>query len=593
MNRRSKALAALTSLLLSSCSLQTVSTADRVNGEAMGDAARRMDEARQPLRPDLLSSVRVEDGIFTTATAHRSDRGEPLPRKWEREDGFVIQQATLMPLFEIGTKITDVTGIPVEFAPDVFEAMGSATATGAPAPGGTAGPMGLTAPAPPNLNSMLGTMGLSGPTAAGNTAGASGNMIRPISGTRAAMKVDFKGRLSSFLNQVSTQFGVAWEYSGGQVRVFKNATRTYTIHALPATIVMSSALTADSAAASGGGGGSSGGVSGGSNQKIANAVNIDTWKDIGNAVTTLVGSFGKVSSSVSTGTITVTAPPSVLAKVETYVSGQNARLARQVTVSVQVLNVAVTDDDNATFDLAGALKDATRYGFAFGNAASTAASAISAGTPGIALNILKPTGTAGQLSGTSGIISALSTKGKVTVKTTANLTTANGVPAPLQIANTRGFVQTITVSNGVSAGTSTNSQNTTITPGTVTTGFSMSLLPRIDPDGQGLLMQFGISMSELNGPTDGFRQFSAGGNTIQLPDINSRNFVQQAFVPNGATLVLAGFEQTQDHSTHSGMGMSDFWALGGGQTGQHERNIIVILMSPVVVSQQLPLITSD
>ena len=63
MSRRSKALAALTSVLLSGCSMQTVGTAERVTSEAMRDASHKMDEARQPLRPESLDSVRIEDGV--------------------------------------------------------------------------------------------------------------------------------------------------------------------------------------------------------------------------------------------------------------------------------------------------------------------------------------------------------------------------------------------------------------------------------------------------------------------------------------------------------------------------------------------------
>jgi type II secretory pathway component GspD/PulD (secretin) len=129
----------------------------------------------------------------------------------------------------------------------------------------------------------------------------------------------------------------------------------------------------------------------------------------------------------------------------------------------------------------------------------------------------------------------------------------------------------------------------------VTTGFSLSLLPRIDVGGDGLLMQFGINTSDLNGATNGFDVYTTpdGKNSVQLPNINSRNFVQQAYIPNGSTLVLAGYEQQQNSGTKSGVGDANFMGLGGQQIGKKERDIIVILLTPIVLPAGDPLISTE
>ena len=444
---------------------------------------------------------------------------------------------------------------------------------------------------------MLGSMGLApnsagGGFAAGNTAGAQGAYIRPLTGTRTAMKVDFSGALSQFLNQMSAHFNVSWEYTGGEIRVFRSVTRTFTVHALPSTIDLKSTLTADSTS-SGGSGAQGGGATAGSNQKVNSAVTVEIWKDISGAVNTIVGSSGHVSTAVSTGTITVTAPPQIISRVQAYLDGQNERLNKQVAVSVQVLNVSVRDTDNYGFDLNAVFSRAGQYGLSLaGPAASVPATA---GAFGFTVLSQKPV-LGGDVSGSKAIIEALSTAGRVTVKTTASVTTLNGVPAPLQVANTRGYVQNVSVSDGTTTGGSGAAvSRTQLQTSTVTTGFSLSLLPRIDSESNGLLLQFGINISELNGPNDGFNDFSTkdGSTRVQLPNINSRNFVQQAFVPNGATLVLAGFEQTSNTGNRSGVGSPGFMGLGGNQGGSANRDMIVILMTPVVLSNTAPLITTD
>jgi type IVB pilus formation R64 PilN family outer membrane protein len=577
-----------TAMMLSGCSYGNVSGAEKQAEGSSRDMTRLLDQARHPLLPANLDRVKQTDDVYTDGgVARRSDRGSPLPTTWERPQGFTLVRSTPMQLFEIGTAITDITRLPVTFAPDVF----SSTQV---APVATPTMQGAPVTQSPDLNSLLNGMGL-GANQGGNTAGVVGNSIRSVTGNRTAMKVDFNGRLSQFLNQVSAQFGVAWEYGDGEIRIFRNITKTYTIHALPSNISLSSALTADNnaAASTGGTGGTSSGATGGSNQKVTSDVSIKIWDDITKAVNGIVGSQGTVTTAVSTGTITVTAPSPVISKVQSYLDGQNERLSRQVSVSIQVLSVQLTDNDNYTLDVAGLFSQAGNYGIAFGNAAggavSLAGGVLNSVTPlvsgnGGGANI----GVAnGPLKGTSALIQALSEKGRVSVKTTTSVTTLNGVPAPVQVANTRGYVASISVSNyGGSSSSGTTSQ-TSLTPGSVTTGFSMSLLPRIDPDGEGLLMQFAINLSDLQGAQNGFDTFSTNGSTIQLPNINSRNFVQQAEVPNGSTLVLTGFEQVNDNADRKGTGDPSFMGLGGSQVGTRGRTAIVILMTPTVVTSRL------
>lgn len=589
MNRIGPSVAALAAVLLSGCAYRSVGPSEQASEGTMRDAQRLLAESRRPLEPAQVGPVRLVDQVYTSGTARMAENGAPLPRQWERDNGFVLRRATLMRLFEVGSAITEVTRIPVSFAPDVMGPGGTGAAAAAPAAGPAAGPAG----APPDINAMLSGMGL-GPngapapvTAAGNIAGASGGMIRPLVGTRDAMKVEFQGRLSQFMNQMSSHFGVAWEYRNGEISIFRNITRTYTVHALPSNIALSSSLSAENTA---GGSGGSAGATGGSNQRVTSDVSVKIWDEVKAGVDGIVGTYGRVSASLSTGTITVSAPPQVLARVQSFLDGQNERLGRQVSVSVQVLQVELTDGDNYSLDLQGVLNQAGNLGvgFGFGNAASMAVSAVApamaTGIPGVGMGVLNPNS---RFSGTNAIVQALSTRGRVSTRQTASVVTLNGVPAPLQIANTRGYVRQVSVTSGASGGPGGSTTQTTLETGTVTTGFNLSLLPRIDPDGQGLLLQFGVNLSELVGSVNGFEVFSSNGSTVQLPNVNSRNFVQQAEVPNGATLVLTGFEQVNETAQRAGAGLPEFMGLGGRQNASRGRTAVVILMTPTVVSRRV------
>jgi type II secretory pathway component GspD/PulD (secretin) len=116
----------------------------------------------------------------------------------------------------------------------------------------------------------------------------------------------------------------------------------------------------------------------------------------------------------------------------------------------------------------------------------------------------------------------------------------------------------------------------------VTAGFNLHLVPRVDRSGD-LLLQYGINISELTGSQDGFDTFETGGQTVQLRRMNQRNFIQQARIPNGNTLVLAGFEQVRSSANKSGLGPSQIPFLGGKSTVAMQREIVVIAITPTIL----------
>jgi type IVB pilus formation R64 PilN family outer membrane protein len=261
-----------------------------------------------------------------------------------------------------------------------------------------------------------------------------------------------------------------------------------------------------------------------------------------------------------------------------------ALMSKQVALSVQVLSVTLDDNGSMTNNI-GVLFRGSKFGAALGTGAQSNADPLagvignlSGTSPGFGWAILN-----GQLNGTNSVVTALSQNGKVSVVTTASLTTVNGAPVPLQVVNRRGYLASVATTqlSGTSGGTAPGSQST-LTPGEVTTGFNLQLVPRILKDGN-LILQYGVAISELVGSQDGFETFTSSGNTIQLPNVNMRNFVQQSIVPNGATLVLAGFEQVRAADKRSGLGHPDFFQLGGSRSATNHREVIVILITPTLL----------
>ena len=566
---------------------QTKSAADRA--EAMAQVA------AQPMAPADVSPIQVKDSVYVSAYASRNERGDPLPGNWDKRS-FNVGRARLASFQEIANAITEQTGIPV--AVTAINS-GSVTTVATRAPGGPGNmpPIGV-GPAP----NALGDPALAGALGALQGQG-SGTAIRATEpptgdlGITGRMQVRHEGNFPQFLDLVATNFNVAWTFKEGRIVFQRYITRTFEVPALPTVSSLAFSMKSGSDSSRNGGGSGGGTVSGSTGsamQEASTKSSFDMWKDLDETVKGMMareGGYAQVSAQK--GSVTVTASPSAVRNVQDYLRTLNQQLAKQVAINVKVYSVILTDGDNYSSDINLLLQD--RFA---GTSIVKSALAISSGgasAPGAALPVTQSGANQGigwailnngRYSGSNGVANLLSQKGDVSVVTSASATALNGQPVPVQVANTRGYaaeVQSV-LGGGTVAGAGTQ---TTIKPGSVTTGFNLHLVPKIQRDNT-IMMQYGLNVSELVGNDNGFDTFTTGGQTIQLPNINQRNFIQQAIIPNASTLVLAGFEQVRSSSIRSGQGQSWLWPLGGQANSQLRREILVVAITPTIVDVSSP-----
>ncbi len=74
---------------------------------------------------------------------------------------------------------------------------------------------------------------------------------------------------------------------------------------------------------------------------------------------------------------------------------------------------------------------------------------------------------------------------------------------------------------------------------------------------------------------------------IQNPKVASRAFSQEVALRSGETLVLTGFEKTNNSVDKSGVGSAENSLFGGSVTAEKERDIVVIMLTPVVLDSPL------
>lgn len=512
------------------------------------ESSNLLSEAKAPLPAAQKNVINTHGDVFVGTKSIVNERGEPLPQRVEKANGVTIKNGSAaIGIKEVANIITAETKIPVVIAANV------PVATSAPAqqqmqqqpqsPEFASGPIPQGFPLDQALQELSQT---NSPGTISATPGSYNN---------GSMVLNYHGRLSELLDLVAANFNVSWKYERGKIVIDSTITRSFDVPALPMVTSLGFALGEMQETAAG--------------AHAKTDVTVNVFEELTAALSKLAGDGFSINRS--TGVVTVTGSPAVVDRARNYIENLNARLKDQVALSVKVYSVTIKDNEDFALNLAGVFKGA-KDSVTLGGA-GTAGAIAGGGSLGWALI----DGTS-QYNGSNAAVKALSERGDVSVVTTASLTTVNGQPVPLQVGQDRDYVKQITVEKDTEAGT----ENTTFETDSVSTGFALQLMPRIQRNGD-VLLQYGVNIKELVGTDDGFDERTIGDNTVQLKRLNQRNFIQNANIPYGQTLVLAGFEQVRSSTNNSGTGHPLFSLLGGSASASKEREVIVIMITPTVL----------
>ncbi|EEC5003087.1 PilN family type IVB pilus formation outer membrane protein [Salmonella enterica] len=386
----------------------------------------------------------------------------------------------------------------------------------------------------------------------------------------------WQGPLGGLLDNITARTGLSWRTDHGAVVFYLTETKTFQFAFLNTRVNSNASVSSGSTSSMGTSGGSGGGdnsVSGdsSSSQKTTTLQDRDAYEDIRKTMETiLTPEKGRYWLSESTGVLTVTDTPQVLETVSHYVDEQNREMNRQVQLSVKVLSVSNTRNEQFGIDWGLVYKSLQQVGATLNNAGGDIAGATSAG-----VSILDTaTGSAARFSGSSLLIKALSEQGDISVVTSQDSTVTNLTPVPIQMAD-----QTVYVAGSATTTTTDVGATTTLTPGMITTGFNMTLLPLIRQAGD-VQLQVNFNLSD----PPGIRSFTSkdGNSYIEMPYTKLRSLSQKVNLRAGQSLVLTGFSQDNTSVRKSGTFTPGNFLFGGGRKGEHGRSTLVIIITPLL-----------
>lgn len=467
---------------------------------------------------------------------------------------------TVVSLAELAERITLRSGIPTKVSPDAQAFLDGEAGNRNNAQAGSAPAESATHRPPPVQRQMQ---------PAGTQTSTNNDSRQPI--RVAYANGDFKG----LLDTAAARFGVSWKYENGTIHFYHTDSRTFQINSLPgassysATVASGATSTGGVSSGSGSGSGSGGesnGITANNSQNTAVTTRMSVYESIENAVQAMLSPYGRVVASPATGTMTVVDTPDALERVASYIEKENAALSRQVVINVTVLSVNLEDSDKLEIDWQLVYQDLSKtYDLGITSVLPTTPAENTFG-----VGIVRSS----RFSSNSGaLISALSRQGKVRRQTTASVVTLNNQPVPVQVARQTSYLKSMTTSVVAQVGTST-----TLTPGTVTSGFNMSILPHVLTNGT-VLLQFSTDISALRD----IREVESGTSRIEVPELDTRNFLQRVAMKSGETLIISGFEQTDENLARRGTGAPNNYLFGGGFGAQRNKESIVILITPTTL----------
>lgn len=472
-------------------------------------------------------------------------------------------------LAEFTQMVTADCHLPVRVTQDAWAALsGASLGSAISGTGGSRTGFSANGPLPPELMAGAPTTNASLRSFAYTTAG--GDTIQPIKWLNKP--------LSGLLDVVTSQLGLSWSYLGGAVVLHYVDTRTFRV-VLPSDMdfqsnVQSGSSLSESAGGMGGAMGTSGAGSsttGETNQKTTVSIKAEFDKEMRAAIESrMTPGLGRYALSPTSGQLTVTDTPDVLARIEEYVTGVNDRMRRQVMLYVTVATVEISDSDSFGINWSAVWNSISgNYGFKAVNVFSPLEGASTAG-----FNILDTaTGGARRFAGTHAILSALSKQGTVSIHRQRGVTTTHRMPTPIHLTRQQQYICGRSQTSTAQVGSTSSTQLCT-----VLTGFFLDMLP--DIDGDAVTLQFSLNMSP---PA---RIIPVPGDD-KLPtytaDVEQQGFAQRTDLRSGQTLVLSDFQETSDTTGKQGLGDWSSWALTGGGTRQGSRRVVVVIITPEIL----------
>lgn len=387
----------------------------------------------------------------------------------------------------------------------------------------------------------------------------------------------FTGNVGTYMRNVSENLGLDWSFDGSSITVTRFVTRMFQIAAIPGKVsiksTMSKGMDTSTGNQSSGTGGSSGGNTGSFSAVTSTGRegDFDQMSLISDELNKLKSPMGKITVNPQSRLVMVYDTKEAADRMGMLLTKENAISTRQVAIRVRTLQIALKRGSQAGLN-ADVVFNSIQGGLAKYAVSFVSPTSLSSGGGSVGLSVLRPNA---PLSGTNAVINALNSYGRTVQDNTLTKMTLNGLPVSVASFQSDDYLRSTQASSGSLTGTSGGVPG--LTPGTVTTGDFVNVLPSVNDHNQ-IILAYWSDSSKLNGP---FTNASVGsGQTqqqIQLAHTTGSKDDQTVALADGQTVVLYGAMTDQADSTTNGgiAGITGDW--------NKSRTFQVIMLTATVV----------
>jgi len=462
-------------------------------------------------------------------------------------------------------RITAVTGVPVRLKPDVFGAADMPTRASPP-----------PAPMPQPLPTLPGHADLAPLPAL--------PLPAPRDTSVHAVAMRWSGSLQGFLDQVTDQLGLSWEYRDGVVVIERLRTEFLEIAALESETDYHLGLSgADQANATSSG-------NGGGTSSTASSSNEVSEHGKSNVIASILSAIGQMLKDVpgssvvrsdGSGRLAVTSTQETLSKVRDFVRVENESLLRQAQVQFDVYSVTRNESDERGIEWNAVL---SALGGAYTGSLGSPSTLASATAASIGFSILTPaqSGVArpatAHFGGSNALLKLLSEYGVSTQHREVSLLALNRTWDRKSSLGGRAYVSATIPGAASTTGVGAPGLVTS----TVTTGDRYLAQPFI-LDNNTVLLKFGIGLSSLVSLVNFTSGTGTAQQTVQTPETTAINDQATVALKAGQILVITGLSRLVSTDDRRSLGETAPVGLGGSKTQSRLREEFVIFVRPTIL----------
>ncbi len=467
-------------------------------------------------------------------------------------------------------RITAVTGVPVRLKADVFGV-------------GDTPPRPVTPP-PPAIPSL--------PTLPARALGGTEAVTlppTPVASPRDtsvnAVAMRWSGSLEGYLDLVTDQLSLSWEYRDGVVVIERCRTEFFEIAALESEtdyhLGLSGADQANATSSGNGGGGTN------STASSSNEVNEHGKSNVIGSILAAIGQIIKdvpgssVVRSDGSGRIAVTSTKETLSKVRDFLRVENESLLRQAQVQFDVYSVTRNESDERGIEWNAVL---SALGGAYTGSFGSPTTLASATAANIGFSILTPTQsgvtnyTTTHFGGSNAILKLLSEFGVSTQHREVSLLALNRTWDRKSSLGGRAYVSATIPGAASTTGVGAPGLVTS----TVTTGDRYLAQPFI-LDNNTVVLKFGIGLSSMVNLVNFTSGTGTSQQTVQTPETTAINDQSTVALKAGQILMITGLSRLVSSDDRRTLTDDAPIGLGGSKTQSRMREDFVIFVRPTIL----------